>query len=119
MFFTNDPDPTEMASILVGAAIDCVPTGNARLDVFVADLADRYRALGGFAAFDGNAVEMCEDAALALEMVAAQAESEDARELAQMNLMAYAEARGSDAWTAGGEDVEWADASELAAAWYD
>jgi hypothetical protein len=121
MFFTTDPDPTEMASLLVGAALDCVPTGHAGLDVFIGEVADRYRAQGGFAAFEGDAVLMCEDVEVALQMIAAQATCENAREIAQMNLLALAEARESESWSGVGAEsgeIDWATDDEYASSYY-
>ncbi len=113
MFFTHDPDPTEMASLLIGAASDCVPTGNDKLDTFISEIVTRYRDSGGFTAFEGDAVMLCEDIEVALQMVASGATRENVRELAHLNLMALAEARTCEAWTdAGAEssEVEWSDA---------
>lgn len=104
MFFTHDPTPTEMASMLVGALCDCQDQINGGLADFAGEIITSYRVSGGFAAFEGDAVMVCEDAASCLQLIAVQAACEATRELATLNLMAYAEAQTADSWSAVGSE---------------
>lgn len=102
MFFETDTDPTEVAAMIIGSAMDCVPTGNGALDEFIASLDARFERGGGIAGFDGDAVQLCEDAGIALDTVIATTRDEAARELACMTVMALDEARATDAWSDAG-----------------
>ena len=113
MFFTTDPTPTEMASMLIGALCDCQGELSGGLAAFAGEIVDRYRDAGSFAGFSGDAVMLCEDAATCLQMIAAQGACES-RELASLNLMAYAEAQTSSGWvSAGAENADIWDSSDL------
>jgi hypothetical protein len=104
MFFPSDFDPSDVAAMLVSSALDCVPSGSDALDTFIGEISTRFESAGGIEGFAGDAVQLSEDAGIALDMAVQVTDDEAVREIAAMSLMALDEARASSAWTA---DAAW------------